>query len=272
MQDHPLSDTGFRQYMYRFLIGIYWEDALDVHGSGPRDVQSETFSAFIVSIRGRWFLVTAGHVLEWIRDRISSGRKYRASILDLWADTSRDQNPIPFSDISDFDRAPWIHIDSDDGLDYGCWYLRDYYCDLLKHNGITPINECAWQNPPAELDLFLATGFPADKRFPILDSGGQVVGWRLSPEAIPLRRENNPPESAIREFDRLYFWPPANLDGSLMDLHGVSGGPVFGFQFTDVDTRMWLVGLQSGQLEECKLATVCPTERFLALIQEKLDD
>lgn len=163
------------------------------------------------------FLVTAGHVVEDINQRVRQGRQFRyAKIIDRWSEANVDENAVPFPDLVDQSRAPQGHAhDAATGIDYAWFYLRDYYRDLLRRNGITPLDEGAWGNVPEQLDAYNAFGFPDDCVVEQFDGGGRYRGLRIRPRLIPYQPEPNPPPDFRLPYPRLFFWPDRQPDGTV---------------------------------------------------------
>lgn len=251
----------FLGWVGRHCVAVGWEDA------EPGQVNATggfAFSAFIMSVGSLWFLVTAGHIIDDINRRLNQGRELRfAKIIDAWAEGRTDQHPIPFPDMVDSERVPQGHIHQEStGIDYGWFYLRDYYRRLLAGNGIVPLDETAWKSVPEQLDAYNAFGFPDDCVLENRDASGTYHGLLLRPRLIPYSHEPNPPPDFQLPYKRLFFWPDRQANGSVARVKGMSGGPIFGYQFDDDGGRLWLVGVQSSQLDESGLAIACPAEPF----------
>jgi hypothetical protein len=259
-----------RRYAGRHIVGVIWEDA-EPGESKPSD--GFAFSGFILAAYGQWFLITAGHIIEDIQSRQQQGRELRhAKIMDVWAEGNVDRNPVPFPDIWDRNRTPRGHVNSEQiGYDYAWFFLRPYYRELLKKNGIIPLDRLAWRDLPSQLDGYYAYGFPQDCVQKTIDGAANYSGVRLRPRMIPYEPEPNPPAQFQLPLQRLFFRPPKYSDGRIVRLDGVSGGPVFGYKVNADHTRMWLVGVQSSQTDVSGLAIVCPAEPFGVAMETALD-
>ena len=56
---------SLKEMFCHHLVSIVWVDvADDPKHPGDRDHQAKSISAFVISVRGVWFLVTAGHVFQ----------------------------------------------------------------------------------------------------------------------------------------------------------------------------------------------------------------
>jgi hypothetical protein len=116
------------KYAGRHCVAVVWED---VEPDQPTATGGIAFSAFIMSIRGLWFLVTAGHIVKDIKARQEHGRIFKyARIVDGWGIGATDKLKIPFPDIGQVQQG--CIVDETIGYDYAWFHLRDYYRDLLR--------------------------------------------------------------------------------------------------------------------------------------------
>lgn len=259
----------FLRWAGSHCVAVGWEDA---ERGQPDATGGIAFSAFIMSVRGLWFLVTAGHIIEDINTRLGRGRELRyAKIVDAWSEGNIDKNAIPFPDIIDQSRIPqgYVHQEST-GLDYAWFFVPRYYRHLLEANGIVPLDEEAWRAVPEQLDAYGAFGFPDRCVIQSHDDAGAYRGLRIRPLLIPYSPEPNPPADFRLKYRRLFFWPSGQPDGSVSRVDGMSGGPVFGYSMQGNEARLWLVGVQSAQLES-GLAIVCPAEPFGRSFEEAME-
>src|SRR5262245_55374717 len=124
---------------------------LNNHGKSHGKEIGFNFSGFILSIRGRWNLVTAGHILRklesgLIANQIALNRCY---LIDSYGPNPATDLPTPFT----FEDAPKIYADQD-GLDFGLIGLSDYYTRLLLANGVLPFAEIDWVKQPQQFDAY----------------------------------------------------------------------------------------------------------------------
>jgi hypothetical protein len=182
-------NNQFLHWVGWHCVAVGWEDS---------EVGAEcatggfVFSGFIMSIQDLWFLVTAGHIIDDINARLDGGRQFRyAKIVDRWSEENVDGNPIPFPDIIDQKRVPQGHLyDEHLGIDYGWFYLRDYYRNLLVANGMVALDEAAWKNVPEDLQSYNVFGFPRDCVAEYRDENKRYRGLRIKAQLVPYRRES----------------------------------------------------------------------------------
>ena len=93
---------------------------------------------------------------------------------------------------------------------------------------------------------------------------------------LPIERVDDPPESFRYEPDRFFARVPVlaspNQDqGTIEDIDGMSGGPVFAVQFTDAETlRYWVVAIQSKWLPDSRIIAACPIQPLADAISESI--
>lgn len=231
------------------------------------------FSTFIVCVNDIWFLITAGHILKYIEDRIQSGRKIiRSRLVDSFRD-SQNINSIPF----DFVEAPQIHIYSDeDGIDYGAIMLRNFYIRSLFADGSRAINEKENESPPDKADKYFLLGFPTQARkieSTLNENGGKIIqdfGCILT----PIQPVYKPPIELQKKEKRFYAkvriikGNPYAKDGIMTDIDGMSGGPIIAVKKVDSKTiRYWVIAVQSGWLKSKRILAACYMKPFIKALQ-----
>lgn len=136
----------------RHIVSLTWVDvnteARRVKtGESGRAPKALAVSAFVISIRRIWFLVTAGHVIRHLHQRLADGRRIvTARLMDGFA-TDAPLPPIPFP-LTDAPR--WSIYES--GLDYALFPLRPAYARPLMAGGVLALDEEAWTDPPKTAD------------------------------------------------------------------------------------------------------------------------
>ncbi len=223
------------------------------------------FSGFILSIRGVWHLVTAGHILRAIEVWFGNGQFKQAELIDSYGNAYKTEIPTPF----DLERAIKTYIDDDDdGLDFGLITFAPYYQRLLQANGIEPFSEKTWENGPADFERFLLLGLPFEVNPQDHDPAKVVV----SPVLLAVERlRDRPAGFAETQFPRFYGQlGPAKL---INDINGMSGGPIFGIaKDQDGNRRYWAVAVQSAWQPSTRIIAACPLPVMGAIIEDSLRD
>ena len=230
-----MTDEEFFKMIGRHCVAIVWQDKLKEENKPSGGI---AFSAFVISIAGRWLLVTAGHIVEQLLERQQAGRSFvGAGIFDAWTLRPLTKAGFMLPDINDAYRG---HRYSDDlGVDYAWFELRDHHVELLKSNGIVPLSEATWENlpSPAEFVGFNCFGFPSDINVERRDANGVFEGMKLKPRLIPYTPATPHDDLTKTKFPRLFYMPSGTPDGSVPELDGMSGGPVFGYSKVGDDLR-----------------------------------
>jgi len=78
--DNSVLPSGFLEAFCRHVVSLSWLDAKiepdgPVHDTDAYDLKAFSVSAFVISVRHIWFLVTAGHILRDLDERLQAGRR-----------------------------------------------------------------------------------------------------------------------------------------------------------------------------------------------------
>ena len=230
-------------------------------------VVPKRYSGSVACIRGEWFLITAGHVIEGL-----AGLAERGYLLEQWAldvrgnPASQDADFIPFDLV---DAAKHARYDKAKG-DFGCIHLREEYRVKLQAAGIVPITEQAWR-APAEAEAYWLLGIP-DELVEIRGSGAEAEERTLF-SVIGVERLVNLP-SHIQGGAFFYAkLPDKSLlvsDGRELDnIVGVSGGPIFALKTNPF--RYWCVAIQSAWYRQDRIILGYPYGAYAEWIGHALD-
>jgi hypothetical protein len=241
-------------YFSRHLVPVYFtfEKGEITHSS--------YMSAFLISIDDKWFLITAGHCMEDIEKNIKSGYEIKTCrLIDSGGLAARHINPIPFDYLS----APKIHVDIE-GFDYGAIYINDYYKALLLTNKVVPLSEHVWERQPSDPDFYLLLGLPneltevTDEYFSIGTTLHHIKELDQRPPDFP---ETRAP----------MFYGQIELDDTLTNIKGMSGGPIFSFKRGEKgELKYWLHALQSRWIPSKKYIAACLTTPFLVSLKKEI--
>ncbi|MFO0875179.1 MAG: hypothetical protein U0575_14580 [Phycisphaerales bacterium] len=263
---------GLMEQLLKHAVAIEW---LDSNPDGS-DQQLFTCSAFVVSVRGMWFLVTAGHVLDGRASRIAAGRRIASTLLfDACAG-----NSFP-GILIDLEGCPALRHDNNHGWDYGIVLLRPYYAQLLAAGGIKPVSERAWSNQPSDVFARVMLGVPGELRRPVIVKQGSQTKAQSSSAWVlfGLQPARHIPECFGEDRDiRIYgVVAPGEVveDGvgtPITDIRGTSGGPIFDLH-RDAEGRAVysLVGVQSSWHKPTGTISGTPLWPVLTSFAEGLD-
>jgi hypothetical protein len=135
-QERPFCFDAVRWFA-RHFVHLQCECVVPGENGGS---QPFGISGFVVEVDGEWFLITAGHCLEDVRELESKGCVFRQWHLDdSMGIGARHSNIGPFA----FDAAlkGGLH-DETLGIDYGLIHLREMYRLLMQANGAHGQSEC----------------------------------------------------------------------------------------------------------------------------------
>jgi hypothetical protein len=252
------------------LGGAYVE--LDAAGQEVGEPLFFAFPGFILSVRGIWCLVTAGHSIRDLDDKLQSGRIRLANCFlgDTFGSAPRVPEPTPFF----YDDCPKLSIhEPDDGLDFALFPLRPYYRMHLEANGIRAIAEENWVRQDAEVcELFALVGLPTclvDDPQQLRPCGNRLAGT-VSPTLVPLFPIKLHPED-VPPATFPWFIAEVGAAQALPDIEGMSGGPIFGFfQDSSGEWQYWIIAVQSRWLPDRRILFACPVPTFAWLVERRL--
>lgn len=224
------------------------------------------YSGFILTIRGIWHLVTAGHILEGLENAMHSGEVEitRSYLLDSYGSERVTDlpNPIDFADI------PKTYLyDNEAGLDFGLLLLRPYYQRLLEANKILPFSEIDWVKQPSRFEALFMLGLP----FQFNPGDVRPEGITIEPALIRVVQLDGPPADLPEAKETPYprFWGRIPGMIGLSDIDGMSGGPIYGLAYDkDRNLRYWAVAIQSGWFKKSGIVAANPVS-VMGLIMER---
>jgi hypothetical protein len=190
-------------------------------------------------------------------------------LADIFGPEAISDKPIPF----DFANEPRFFIfDAETGLDFGLIALRPHYVRLLATQGIKAIFEENWiHQHNVEFDAYKMLGLPEEFIDSVRtgsDDNSSVLGT-VSPTMIDLTCMDEPPED-IRRTRYPRFVGQLRSDLPLSSIRGMSGGPIFGFNFRP-PMRYWVVAIQSSWLPLRRITFGCPVPVLADLIASWTD-
>lgn len=235
MSSRPIRYPDATSFFCRHLVAI-------VTKIEQKDGSQDTFaeSAFPIEAGGKWFLLTAGHVLTKILTALNHPSTERGStrLFDAWSAVSVHREPIPFN----LDSVKHFAIDEDDGMDVGIIEIPDTVRRQLEANNVKAFDQSAWKQPPSKFDFFMVLGIPLELTVKI---DGRL---RVVPTVLPLQ-ESKTPQKMAAKVDRFCGQLPAEIrclrGNVLTDIKGLSGGPVLGFRFTEEGLTYHVVAIQT---------------------------
>ena len=259
------------QFFARHLVclgGVY--RLIDEHGHQVGPSQTFVHSGWILSIHGRWCLVTAGHVLKQLKERIQD-RAIQITewfLIDSFGPQAKHPEPIPLT----YDTLAKLQVEDEQaGLDFALMALTPYYELALQKNGIVPVDERNWLNQhEVKFEHYLLLGIPMRESATSKvnrDEHQLSLDMDLRPYALRIDALENPPNDLPKTtYQRFIGKVDDQCTEEIMD--GMSGGPIFGF----AKDRYWIVAVQSSWRPWSKIVFGCPVPVFAGLIEKILSE
>jgi hypothetical protein len=246
------ADNDFIAFFHRHLIPMVF-----VFKKG-NVTTSFVITAFVLSVRGQWFLVTAGHCLQKVDEMKMEGYAIeKCYLMDSMGVGAKHFEPFVFT----YELAKPQYIPDSRELDYGIIPLSTYHQGLLSANNISPFSEDAWRIQPNKPESFALIGVPDE----FLQRDNNNVGIVT---AINWIEECEKPES-LPNTELPLFYGKITLHSNQRSIRGMSGGPIFAFEQINGQYRYWLIALQSSWLDQSKIVIGCPTT-FLGDVIDKM--
>jgi hypothetical protein len=201
---------------------------IDDQGNETVEYIDKIYSAFVISIAGRWCLVTAGHVIRDIDALEANGewKLIRFCLADYFGKNAVIKELTPF-DYS----VHKIHIYRD-GIDIALIPLSDFFMKSLAANGVDPIPQARWEGySPPPCNAFVLLGIPEEETTPIFRMGdrGTREGKSAALNLVWLDAfEQEPSENRQSVVPR--FAATLCDGGKLGSPVGMSGGPIIGLR------------------------------------------
>ena len=269
--------------MSRHVVAFAWSDKRREPKPGRTtlekyEVEAFLATAFVITIREQWMLLTAGHVLSQLKQRLSAGRQMlKTKLIDL-APAENHFTPIPF----DFRPEMSRYIDDrENNLDFGVIPLSQMYVELLKTGGTVPISEHMVSETPGIADGYLMAGLPSQARTIDVSSmhGGGIVRFEFGATVLPVYPTDDVPEVLLKGVPRFYARVPIgtpdeeNGNLRLTDIDGMSGSPIFSYSIDESDHRSYsLVALQSGWDRKARVLAANFVEPLTSILGSLIDE
>ena len=238
-EDMKAAFDDLKREFVRYFVGL----AFIAHVESGKMPKVFFRSGFVAEIGGRWWWVTAGHVIKAIDEAVAANVVEGFRLLDQF-DGPHKVGEIPF----DYAGARKFYQDDEArGIDFGMIELAPHYMALLKANGITAASRETWnmvrfgqyESP------FWMYGFPTDGQ-PVQINGPGFVSAKPVPGVIAVHRPAKKSKDVVKA---QYMRLRGVVSDDAGEIDGMSGGPIFGMR---VDTRGVLrtriLAIQSGVL------------------------
>lgn len=192
---------------------------------------SVAITTCVMSVREQWFLVTAGHCIRQINDKLNSFELSSCELVDSFGVDAINHHTIPFEYNTEI-----IFFSESYPIDYAAIPLSPYYVRLLDFNKIVALNEETWRKQPKSVYSYVLLGIPEQlSHF--------EHGIDLSPILIPVKEVKEKPPAFDDDEGNVLF-------GSIMvddlSIKGMSGGPILSIYQNEIgEMRYFLTAIQS---------------------------
>lgn len=265
----PINDENDKRILDHLLRHIVSFSGSYYFRSSPHEERLFSYSGFLVEIKGRWYVMTAGHIFHEIDKAMEANELvFTGRVLaDNFGQVAKHALPIPF-DYEDHDR---IHVYRD-GLDFALIALTELETRQLEANGRQPFTiDGRPERPWADYDGFAILGFPEENLQSDIGEKTGPVALFIQPGLAPVRYLPVPPEDVdVPKYPRFM--------GELLDsskpasIVGMSGGPVIGFKRQSDGLDYWVVAIQSKWLESKRITYGCPLPVVFQVLRAAVEE
>jgi len=231
-----------------------------------REVKFRAVSGTVISINGKFLLLTAGHSLKNLCDATHHPdiEIHSIALADTFGPLAKGNKTIPF----DFEEALKFFVDKD-GLDFGLVALSSYYVPLLHANGIVATHPENWKKQQSlDFDGYVMLGFPEDSTS-LQESGyaaAETVTAKVVATLIPITRLDGPPQDLTPTLHER-FVGVIEPSVSIEDIAGMSGGPIFGFRH-EPKAAYHVVAIQSSWIPNQRITFGCLMPTIGKILEE----
>ena len=234
------TDEKF-SFFYRHIVPIVF-----VFEKGG-EIYEAQISSFVISIKGKWLLVTAGHCLRDIEVNIEKGYKFiKCGLADSLGINPNDHFYVHFI----YNKCKKVIIE-DYGLDIGLIFLTDYYKKLLQANNVVALSEECWEKQPEDPECYALVGIPD-----VLIEKSKK-GSEFHPAFFDVKKCESKPE-VFPDVEIPRFYGRINLEGKIDSISGISGSPIFAFKKDNQgQLKYWLTAVECSWLNESQHISGC---------------
>lgn len=241
------------------LAGTYY--LLGPTGERISEEKFYFYSGCVFSVKGQWWIVTAGHVFYDLEPKVSALQVEVAqqSLVDYFGEEPRNQKPIPFDFLSM--RKDWKY---EKGLDFAVIPVTPYYRSLMEKSRIIPFNEVAFVPPPdIEYYQYRIYGCPEYLIKENRMTSDQPLTGFVKPTFPWVKRE---PDDTSHEYPRF----KGIVQEGLTSVKGLSGGPIIGLARYKGMHIYNVLALQSKWNKDTREIWGCPCSVFVPMAEESL--
>lgn len=148
------TDDETLGFFNRHLVPLYFDMR-----RGDEERYETVWTAFVLSVRGRWLLMTAGHCITEMEEHRAAGWHIeRARLMDGLNAGAGYLQGVPF----DYDSFRPAKLGPDVTHDYGLLVPTDTAVLAMRANRVVPFTDALWDHEDREFELYKLLGVPAD--------------------------------------------------------------------------------------------------------------
>ncbi len=271
------------RHLSKHVVGLSWVHALVERRSDTDDfnrdwdLKSETATAFLLASRRFCFMVTAGHRITALNDAIAPPRRLvKAYVhIGLHRDDKSEAVLFPLRDL------PRFHIDDEVlGLDYGAILLDKDAVEAATKLGNAPVGPGNWEDEFDAADIHAMLGFPIERRERTRRVEGDTTHEALTygTPLLPLEEIDDPESYSLdAPYDRFYAKIVSreghfeNEEIYLLDVNGMSGGPIFAVKAQADGCDYQLMPIQSEWSKSAGIVVGCYIKPFIEAVTRKIE-
>jgi hypothetical protein len=224
------------------------------------------FPGFVLALGARWLFVTAGHNMRDLEREYGKAGNNWVGI--VWAHFAPGQSDGVLS--PDRSRTRWFYYECDvveaedcgsysGSRDWGATELTESEKQWFVGAGVKPfrLNDLSTE---FDNQSYIMMGLPVELFEKVSIDDTRCLN-SVDPTIIGLRKRDD----LIAWMDRQWF--VADLpDEADIDIRGMSGGPLFGIDFTGNDGawELWIAGIQSHWCPAKRIVFVCPIKTIVS--------
>lgn len=247
-------------------LGKHFVSLSCLHNRKATDSQdTHVFSGFMTSIQGEWFYITAGHIIEFIRQSIEKGDTFECwRLSDATAGGKFAEMAVPF----DFNIDEWavLYVENE-GIDYAVTPITGLYKKQLEAGGVTPLAENSWGSHADDHEQWALFGIPSET---VEHDGETVITAKYV--MVALHRTAAPTLAEDKANNQFFAKLTNNSEHAVKDVDGMSGGPIFGLTRIPSGWRYGVIGVQSGWYGSDRVVAACPISSFIQELEKVVQE
>ncbi len=271
------------RHLSKHVLGLSWVHALREPrcdtGNANRDydVRTDTATAFLLAANSYCFLITAGHRITRLNETTEGSRRLVKAFFHIGLHLDNGGEALRFP----LEELPRLPVDDEVlGLDYGAILLNKEAFEIATKKGNSPIPQGNWEEDLERVDLHAMLGFPRERRERTrrMEGTTTIESLRFGTPLLPLEEIKDPESYSMDAPCERFCAKIVSREGHfedesifLIDISGMSGGPVFALEAHPDSCDYQLIGVQSEWDERSGVIAACFVRPFVEALLRKID-